>query len=62
MVAKLYFSVGNVVEAEYHHNIAYDLKMKAFGLYNFETIDSINERGRIMLSKKNEKDAMEYFT
>jgi len=53
--------MGNVVDAEYHHNIAYDLKLKSFGLYNFETIDSINERGRIMLSKKNEAEAMEYF-
>jgi len=54
--------MGNVTEAEHHHNIAYDLKIKVFGVYNFETIDSINERGRIMLSKKNEAEAMEYFT
>lgn len=26
--------------------------MKVFGLYNFETIDSINEKGRLHLSHK----------
>lgn len=26
--------------------------MKTFGLYNFETIDSINEKGRLLLSFK----------
>lgn len=36
--------------------------MNVLGLYNFETIDSINERGRIMLAKKRDEDAKGYFT
>lgn len=43
--------------------------MKVFGLYNFETIDSINEKGRLHLSHKRvnklfkhqENEAMENF-
>ena len=31
--------------------------MKCYGLYNFETIDSINEKGRILLASKKEKEA-----
>jgi hypothetical protein len=52
LVAKLYFSTGDVPNAELYHNQAYENKLKIFGEFNFETVDSINERGRIMLSKK----------
>lgn len=36
--------------------------MSVLGEYNFETIDSINERGRIMLSKKKDEAAKHYFS
>jgi hypothetical protein len=44
--------MGRTADAESYHNMAYENKLKVLGLYNFETIDSINERGRILLSKK----------
>jgi hypothetical protein len=52
LVAKLYFASGDMSKAEIYHNQAYEDKMNIFGEFNFETVDSINERGRIMLSKK----------
>lgn len=36
--------------------------MAVLGEFNFETIDSINERGRIMLAKKRDEEAKVYFT
>jgi hypothetical protein len=42
--------------------MAYENKMEVLGEYNFETVDSINERGRIMLSKKKDDEAKQYFS
>jgi tetratricopeptide (TPR) repeat protein len=62
LLGKLHFSIGQPNEAEKYHNIAFENKMKVLGEYNFETIDSINERGRIMLSKKKDEEAKKYFS
>ena len=61
-MGKQYFSIGSVSESEKYHNLAYGNKMNVLGEYNFETIDSINERGRIMLSKKKDEAAKRYFS
>ncbi|CAK86908.1 unnamed protein product (macronuclear) [Paramecium tetraurelia] len=62
LVAKINFIQNIVQEAQKYHDQAYKLKIKAFGLHNFETIDSINEKGRLLLSyKKQEQHAMYYF-
>ncbi|CAD8103459.1 unnamed protein product [Paramecium sonneborni] len=61
LVAKINFSQNLVQEAQKYHDQAYKMKIKAFGLHNFETIDSINEKGRLLLSSKKEQQAMYYF-
>ncbi|KAM3126740.1 Intracellular distribution of mitochondria [Paramecium bursaria] len=61
LVGKLYFSRGDNKSAIQYQGQAHSIKMKCYGLYNFETIDSINEKGRILLASKKEKEAQEQF-
>ncbi|CAD8081708.1 unnamed protein product [Paramecium primaurelia] len=61
LVAKINFIQNIVQEAQKYHDQAYMIKIKVFGLHNFETIDSINEKGRLLLSCKKEQQAIYYF-
>lgn len=61
LIGKLHFSVGQLLKAEQYHNQAYEKKIAILGEFNFESVDSINERGRIMLSKRSEGEARKSF-
>ncbi|CAD8168212.1 unnamed protein product [Paramecium octaurelia] len=62
LVAKINLMQNVVEEAQKYHDQAYTLKIKVFGLHNFETIDSLIEKGRLLLSYKKEQEAMYYFS